>query len=214
MRFSPARIALFTLLLAILPSSVSAQDTEEARRAVQLAQEAQVAFEAGDIPTAIRSFEEAFMLRPDPAFAYNLGLLYEAEGELARAHRYLEAYLEIYEDAPNRGEVEEILMELRTELDRSWARIELSTEPGGGRLYLVSEAGDYFLGSSPVEFWFRPGEQTFSATLEEYYRQEHSMQLEAGSSTDLEMEMIAQRHRTRRQEQRCRALPADARCGG
>lgn len=206
--------ALFVAIAfaTLTPRAAVAQDSEEARQAVELAQEAQTAFAAGDLPTAIRAFEQAFMLRPDPAFAYNLGLLYEAEGELARAHRYLEAYLEIYADAPNREEVETILSELRAELDRAWARIELDTIPASGRLYLVTGEGDYFLGTAPVEFWFRPGDQTFAATLEEYYRHEAMLPLEAGTSVSLDLELVAQRHRNRRHERRCRTMPEDPRC--
>ncbi|MCA9562333.1 MAG: hypothetical protein KC561_02545 [Myxococcales bacterium] len=123
---------LFCFLLlgggGLLTAPVVAQDEEPPAEeenpneiATQLAAEAAALYEAGDVEGAIRTFHEAMGWVPDPAFAFNLALLYDSIDVLPQAHRFYRRYLELYPGAPNRTDVEDSIQEIQTILDQDYA---------------------------------------------------------------------------------------------
>lgn len=148
--------ALTLTIVSLVGTSAFAQSDRQ--RAADLAEEAGAAFEAGDIETAIALYEEAFGLVPDPSFAYNLGGLCDATGDLPCAALYFTQYIELFPGAQDRAEIEAYLEDLQADLEASYTRLSISSEPAGAEVWLmVDGGGERLLGETPLDAWVAPG---------------------------------------------------------
>jgi len=99
---------------AAQPTSPQAAE-EEAKAKYQAGKQA---FRLGEYDEAIELWKEAYRLKDNPAFLFNIGLAYREKGDLPRAVQFLENYLK---DAPanasNRAEVEARVKELKKLID-------------------------------------------------------------------------------------------------
>lgn len=95
---------------AAQPTSSQAAE-EEAKAKFQAGKQA---FRLGEYDEAIALWKEAYRLKDNPAFLFNIGLAYREKGDLPRAVQFLENYLK---DAPanasNRADVEARVKELK-----------------------------------------------------------------------------------------------------
>jgi tetratricopeptide (TPR) repeat protein len=186
---------------------------EDARRAVELAQQARAAYDEDNIGGALAYYEQAFDLSHDPAFAFNLGALYEAVGELPRARSYLGAYLELYPDAPNRAAVQEQIAGITATLQREWAPVRFSADVAGASVLLVRGDEEFLLGSSPLERWLRPGDYVFRFRQRGWFDADLSTDLAAGGVTELTGMLQPRSMQAQRLTRRCAISAAGARCG-
>ncbi len=90
---------------------------EDMARSAALFEEAEVAYNAGDLAHAVELLDEAYGLYPEPVLLYNLARAHEALGHLAEARDNYEAFLEAVPDTPDRGAIERRLATLRAQLD-------------------------------------------------------------------------------------------------
>lgn len=97
----PAALAL-TLAAS---TDVRAQGTN-AERARQLFTDARTQFDLGHFDQAIRGFEEAYRLRTDPVFLFNIAQAHRLSGNPDRALFFYRSYLRNRPDAPNRADAE------------------------------------------------------------------------------------------------------------
>jgi tetratricopeptide (TPR) repeat protein len=64
------------------------------------------AFQAGDYEAAIGEFEQAYFIKPRPAFLYDLAQACRLGGHPGQALRHYRLYLRTFPNAPNRADVE------------------------------------------------------------------------------------------------------------
>lgn len=205
-RAMPALLAL-CLTMGVVKASGSAQsapaESENARRAIALAERARAAYAADDLPGAIVLYEEAFDLTRDPAFAYNLGALYDVLGDLPRAHLYFVGYLELYPDAPNRAAVEVEITRLLRSLDLGYARLVVSASPEGANVFVLRSGRSYLLGGAPLDGYFDPGTLTLRVESRGYLAQTLSLVLDEGTVATAEVALMPESHRLRRLAELC-----------
>lgn len=84
-------------------------------------------YDAGDFAPALAEFKEAFSLKDDPAFLFNMGQCHAKLGNDAAALHAYKSYLRRKPDAPNRVQVEARIAEL--EERQKQADLARATEP-------------------------------------------------------------------------------------
>lgn len=232
-RFRASTLAASVASLLIVSISASAQEApegvwaddpleglfgdvspEDARHAVELAELARAAYEADEVGQAIGYFEQAFDLSHDPGFAFNLGALYEAVGEIPRSRAYFEAYLELYPDAPNVGDVEGIIADLDALLQAEWVLVNLESDPTGAHVYVVRGDDEFLLGTAPLQRWLRPGEATFRFRSRGWQDKDVTTVADLGGVTRITGQLEPRSMRAHRLDRRCSFAPATANCGG
>lgn len=85
-------------------------------------------YNLGQFDEAQRAFEEGYLARPDPVFLFNIGQCQRKLGAWEKAVGSYRAYLREVPEATNRTEVEELIREAESELDRARAA-RLSQHP-------------------------------------------------------------------------------------
>jgi hypothetical protein len=84
--------------------------TEQARQHYEIGTQQ---YDLGHWDDAIREFEKAYELRPDPSFLYNLAQAYRRKGDAKRALDLYKNYLAKVPKAPQRPEIEERINSLQ-----------------------------------------------------------------------------------------------------
>ncbi len=160
-------LALLSLVLVVAAAApVCAQD--ETGRAVALSRDAAAAYEAGDLEQAAALYEQAMVLVEDPAFAFNLGAIYDELGDIANAYRYFGRYVELFPGASDRAEIEAYLGELLPELQASYAQLVVTSRPAGATVSRVVDGEERLLGRAPVDIWIEPGDVRLVLRLDGY----------------------------------------------
>lgn len=154
-----ARRSVAAVVVAlVLAFAVGAAAQDDRQRAGQLATEAASAAEAGRVQDAIRAYQEALSLVPDPSFAFNLGVLHDGEGNLVAAWRSFSRYLQLFPGAPDRADIESYVTEVGAELVTVATQVAVTGEPAGAQVWLVRPAGvEELLGTVPLETFVEPG---------------------------------------------------------
>ena len=105
---------LVALLLSLSnPSPAFAQDKKEIAGAKEHYRKGIKAYDLGDFEKAIREFQDAYELKDDPAYLYNLAQAYRRGGNLPKAISLYQTYLRKSPDAENKDEVEKRIVELQ-----------------------------------------------------------------------------------------------------
>ena len=99
---SRAQLCFLILVLASAPLSVFAGDPQ-ADRLKMLYDRGSVSYASGDFKTALSSFEEAYRLRAEPRFLFNIGQCHRKLGNVEQARSAYQKYLQIYPDTPHRA---------------------------------------------------------------------------------------------------------------
>jgi len=92
--------------------------TEQARKHYETGTQQ---YDLGHWDDAIREFEKAYELRPDPSFLYNLAQANRRKGDLKRALDLYKNYLIKIPKGPQRAEVEEKIAALQKQIDEAAA---------------------------------------------------------------------------------------------
>lgn len=157
------RLALHVRLMAVVvfafglgPSSAWAQSDTDA--AVAFSRDAAAAYAAGELVEAAALYERAFALVEDPAFAYNLGAIYDELGDLARAYRYFGLYVELFPGADDRADIEAYLAELLPQVERTYARLVVTSAPSGADVLRIVDGAEQRLGRTPLDLWLDAGD--------------------------------------------------------
>lgn len=105
---------LVAALVAGAPSSASGAEPPEspdaaARRHYEAGRKA---FDLGEFDKAIVAYKEAYKLKPDPAFLFNIAQSCRLSNDPAQAAFFYRSYLRNRPDAPNRDEVEERIKQM------------------------------------------------------------------------------------------------------
>jgi hypothetical protein len=107
---------LLAALVLALASPARGEDdsTEQARQHYETGTKQ---YDLGHWDDAIREFEKAYELRPDPSFLYNLAQAYRRKGDSKRALDLYRNYLAKTPKSPLRPEIEERIKSLQKQID-------------------------------------------------------------------------------------------------
>src|SRR5688572_21912599 len=112
MRLISCLLALsFALPIGSLPSAqaqpakkVGGENTTE--KVKRLYQEGTQHYNLSEFEEAVAAYREAYRLRPDAVFLFNIAQSYRMLKRYAQAAQFYKSYLRVRPDASNRGEVE------------------------------------------------------------------------------------------------------------
>jgi len=108
---------LAALVLALAsPARGADSPTDQARQHYEIGTQQ---YDLGHWDDAIREFEKAYELRPDPSFLYNLAQAYRRKGDARRALDLYKNYLAKSPKAPQRAEIEERIASLQKQIDEA-----------------------------------------------------------------------------------------------
>jgi hypothetical protein len=118
----------FAVGLTAAPSSARAEDraTKEAR---QHARNAKQYFDLGQWDEAIAEYREAYRLRSDPAFLFNIAQSYRRKGDLQPALDLYKNYLIENPSTPKRADIEKRIQTLEEEMRKRPAALATPREP-------------------------------------------------------------------------------------
>lgn len=116
------RIALISVAVCGAHAAEKKVDPAEAAYS-----KAQRAFDAGDCPTAMRAFAEAFKLQPHPRALLHIAHCQRKQGDLEGAARSYSMIISLYEDSPLAQRARDLLAAL--EEDRAAARAGKTVPP-------------------------------------------------------------------------------------
>lgn len=111
-------LAISALLLAS-PARGDDSATEQARQHYEIGSQQ---YDLGHWDEAIREYETAYELRPDPSFLYNLAQAYRRKGDNKRALDLYRNYLAKTPKSPLRAEIEERIKNLQKQIDEAASR--------------------------------------------------------------------------------------------
>jgi tetratricopeptide (TPR) repeat protein len=110
--------SMFALCVAVAVATVAGAQEGDVGGAREHYRKATKAFELGAFDEAIREYAEAYRLRDDPAFLYNLGQAHRLGEHPAEALHFYKMYLTKVPEAANRAEVEAKIEALQTLVDQ------------------------------------------------------------------------------------------------
>jgi hypothetical protein len=100
------------LTLALLSTAAIAQAQDPAQDSQAHYQRGRTAYDLGRFDEAVQEFEQAYLLKPNPALIFNLAQAHKQRGDRAKAIFYYKRYLALAPDTPNRAGVEARVAEL------------------------------------------------------------------------------------------------------
>ena len=116
----PLRVALLVAALASVAVAGRARaagtDASRVREARAHYEQAVSYYNLDEFAPALAEFREAYRLKPDPSFLFNIAQCHRKLGENDQALDYYRKYLRNLPDAPNRADVERIVAELRAKV--------------------------------------------------------------------------------------------------
>lgn len=109
------QLGLGVLVLLWLARPAAAQ-ADDPRRALAEYKLATTHYNLNEFEDAIKHYREAYRLKSDPAFLFNIGQSYRQLGDYDNAIRFYRSYLRDLPDAPNRVTVEARISEMQEAL--------------------------------------------------------------------------------------------------
>jgi tetratricopeptide (TPR) repeat protein len=127
---------VLVVALVVSMASVVASEGRAAEKTIGAAATAKACFkrgrthyQLGEYREALREFKEAYRLRPDASFLYNIAQCHRQLGELADAIKFYGSYLREDPDAANRAEVERQIRELKAAAEKQQQQEQASAPP-------------------------------------------------------------------------------------
>jgi tetratricopeptide (TPR) repeat protein len=111
---SPLRVALLAaaVVLTLFASPSAHADPARLREARAHYEQAVAHYNLDEYAPALAEFREAYRIKPDPSFLFNIAQCHRRLGQNEAALDYYRKYLRNLPDAPNRADVERIVAEL------------------------------------------------------------------------------------------------------
>jgi tetratricopeptide (TPR) repeat protein len=106
----------FALVLAV--SGVAHAGSDKRTQAVQLAEDSEKAYKAGNFEKAAKLLRKAHELYPEPTLLYNLGRALEGMGDAKNAVAAYESYLHDAKQIDDRGAIERRVATLKKQIER------------------------------------------------------------------------------------------------
>ncbi len=113
----PRRLVAITVCLALALCSASARaETDAQRRALELFDQSEAAYQRGQFDEAARLLREAYAMQKEPVLLYNLARAYEGLGDQASAAKAYEDFLTAQPDAKDKGAIQQRITTLRRQI--------------------------------------------------------------------------------------------------
>jgi tetratricopeptide (TPR) repeat protein len=106
-----------------------AATTDARAEARRLARTGQVYYESGQFERALDAYRAAYETAPAPGVLFNMGQCYRQLGEHERAIFFLQGYLRGSPEAPNRADVEALIVDEQAALERQAATAAADVAP-------------------------------------------------------------------------------------
>lgn len=206
-----------SLLLALALASTHAQaesadplSAEPPDDAKLVYEQAARAYEEHHYSDAIRLFQRADVLKPNPAFDFNIGLAYEDMGDPARALASYRSYVRRLPNAPDRVEVDVRIERLERTLERVGVQqVSVLSDPPGARVTIDGAA----VGVTPWTGEIQRGYHTLTLELAGFEKEERSFDLPPARAIDVPvtLRVLAPQPKT---EPPPTLLPLEAPCQG
>ena len=119
---------LLALLIAALAFRIAAADDAATRNAKHHFERGQKLYTLTKFREALDEYQQAFDARPIPDFLFNIGQCYRNLGDYDAAIFSYKKYLAAAPDAPNRAQVEQLIVDLQARKDQEDAR-RLAPQP-------------------------------------------------------------------------------------
>jgi tetratricopeptide (TPR) repeat protein len=115
LRRLPLVVALATIALGAVTPAARAAGGEAARlrEAREHYEQAVAHYNLDEFAPALAEFREAYRLKPDPSFLFNIAQCHRKLGDADAALDFYRKYLRSLPDAPNRADVERMIADLR-----------------------------------------------------------------------------------------------------
>ena len=120
--------SLLALFVIALSARVAAADDAATRNAKRHFERGQKLYTLTKFREALDEYQQAFDARPIPDFLFNIGQCYRNLGDYDAAIFSYKKYLAGATDAPNRPQVEQLIVDLQTRKDQEDAR-RLALQP-------------------------------------------------------------------------------------
>jgi tetratricopeptide (TPR) repeat protein len=117
-------IAIGLVLLLLASSAGAAPPSADVTQAKKLFVSGTKHYNLREYNEALADFREAFRLKDDPVFLYNIAQCYRMLENRAEAVSFYKNYLRVMPTAPNRAEVEQRIVTLEKELAAAKARAD------------------------------------------------------------------------------------------
>lgn len=125
---SSTRSSVALLILGVLLAGVDARAESVEAQAKRIAIEGKKAFDTGDFVTAIARYEAAYKLKAAPGLLFNLGQCHRKTGNLDASLSYFKRYLETNPPAAQATATEQVVAEVKTQLDAERQRAKEAEE--------------------------------------------------------------------------------------
>lgn len=182
--------AIFVVLTGLTTGPVWAQssgpEAETAERVLRLVKDANDEFDRKEYEDALRLYQEAYDLYPDPVLLYRIGLSAEKAGDARRA---VEEYVAFIEASPDGDATAQKLADRVPELKATLSpRVNVTTTPEGAEVYLQNLEGEP-IGRSPGQFEIPAGEVTVILRAEKYRVDRQTLQTEPGEDYEVDVKL-------------------------
>jgi tetratricopeptide (TPR) repeat protein len=121
-RRSGVALALVALLLGLASPAGAAGESEAEAQARTRFSEGNLAYDVGDFDKALKSFSEAYRLKPLPGFLFNMAQCHRQLGQYSRAAFFYRRYLSLVPDAASAPVVRELVQEMEARAREQDAR--------------------------------------------------------------------------------------------
>lgn len=112
---------------------------------------------------AIEAFTKAYELSKRSAILFYVGQAYDQDGQLLKARRYYQRYLDEVPDAPNAEDVLNTILNLQKRIRKAYARVSITTVLPGRDVFIKGEdkARCRTKDKTPCNLTLKPGKYTF-----------------------------------------------------
>lgn len=150
-------LAVGGLTMVLAPTHAVAQegDMEKAKRNFK---QGKKLYQKGDFEKAAESFLTAYELSDRGELLYNIGQSYRKAGNLQKAEKYFQKYLDENPDANNEEKVVDVLIEIQQKLAERMATIDIDTDKSGLEVYVDDDKEPRC--KTPCSISVAPGERT------------------------------------------------------
>jgi hypothetical protein len=207
------RVLATTLVIcscgASFASNAWAQSHEDAAAVAKARyKEGRVHYQLGEYHAAIKEFKEAYRLKPDATFLFNIAQCHRQLQEFTEALRLYRNYLRDAQDAPNRGEVEKLIREITPSTETlvtpamaaaqpNADSVPVSSARAGGEVEVVTRLSDATISvnkatvgsQSPVKLTLSPGLYSVAIEHDGYRSAEGGFSLLAGDHVSVSVDL-------------------------
>lgn len=172
------------LLLVALLTGPGAELPDRASALYPVLEEAYQHFESKAYPEAVRAFERAFAISPEPRFVLNIAVTQRRAEQCTLSLAAFERFFEVCDGCAQQSAAEPLAREADT-----WCRpaIRIETDPPGAQVQVDGKPH----GASPVDLKLAIGGHVLRVTAPGYLPEERPLMVQGGASAQVRFDLTA-----------------------